>query len=432
MRAYLVVSLFQAALLIVIGLVATNAYAAEVTEKDATFVVDANTGEVLHAHKARQLRYPASLTKMMTLYIIFELIENRRLSYNATITASAEAARRPPSKLGLRPGDRITVRQAVKALVVKSANDVAAAVGEHIAGSEPAFARLMTQKARELGMTQTVFRNASGLPHSQQVTTARDMAQLALRLRDHFPNHYYQFKTRTFRYKGRTFKNHNALLGRYDGVDGIKTGYTRASGFNLVTSAHHGGRNIVAVVMGGRTSRARNATMRDLLSQHMSSGSTIVTRAPDVRVALRQAPTQVPTQVQGRDKPSDPSVAGLTLSQQAAAQMGPPRPRLARRQAKHGARPAAADADIAKPAGSNAAIQVGAFTTPREAHRQLANVQAKAGSLLYGARPITVRAMLGQREIYRARFAGYGSRKAALTCQKLKQLGIDCFVARSQ
>ncbi|MEO1608468.1 MAG: D-alanyl-D-alanine carboxypeptidase [Pseudomonadota bacterium] len=428
MRAYSFVSLFQTAFLILIGLVATNAYAAKVTEKDATFVVDANTGEVLHAHKARQMRYPASLTKMMTLYIIFELIENRRLTYNAMITASAEAARRPPSKLGLRPGDRITVRQAVKALVVKSANDVAAAVGEHIAGSEPAFARLMTRKARELGMTQTVFRNASGLPHSQQVTTARDMAQLALRLRDHFPNHYYQFKTRTFRYKGRTFKNHNALLGRYDGVDGIKTGYTRASGFNLVTSARHGGRSIVAVVMGGRTSRARNATMRDLLSQHMSSGSTIVTRAPDVRVALHRAPTQV----QGRDKPSDPNVAGSTLSQQATAQMGPPRPRLARRQTKHGARPPAADADISKPAGSNAAIQVGAFTTSSEANRQLATVQAKAGSLLQGARPITVRAMLGQREIYRARFAGYGSRKAALTCQKLKQLGIDCFVARSQ
>ncbi|MEO0810320.1 MAG: D-alanyl-D-alanine carboxypeptidase family protein [Pseudomonadota bacterium] len=401
MRAYSFVSLFQTAFLILIGLVATNAYAAKVTEKDATFVVDANTGEVLHAHKARQMRYPASLTKMMTLYIIFELIENRRLTYNAMITASAEAARRPPSKLGLRPGDRITVRQAVKALVVKSANDVAAAVGEHIAGSEPAFARLMTRKARELGMTQTVFRNASGLPHSQQVTTARDMAQLALRLRDHFPNHYYQFKTRTFRYKGRTFKNHNALLGRYDGVDGIKTGYTRASGFNLVTSARHGGRSIVAVVMGGRTSRARNATMRDLLSQHMSSGSTIVTRAPDVRVALHRAPTQV----QGRDKPSDPNVAGSTLSQQATAQMGPPRPRLARRQTKHGARPPAADADISKPAGSNAAIQVGAFTTSSEANRQLATVQAKAGSLLQGARPITVRAMLGQREIYRARFA---------------------------
>ena len=428
MRAYSFVSLFQTAFLILIGLVATNAYAAKVTEKDATFVVDANTGEVLHAHKARQMRYPASLTKMMTLYIIFERIENRRLTYNAMITASAEAARRPPSKLGLRPGDRITVRQAIKALVVKSANDVAAAVGEHIAGSEPAFARLMTRKARELGMTQTVFRNASGLPHSQQVTTARDMAQLALRLRDHFPNHYYQFKTRTFRYKGRTFKNHNALLGRYDGVDGIKTGYTRASGFNLVTSARHGGRSIVAVVMGGRTSRARNATMRDLLSQHMSSGSTIVTRAPDVRVALHRAPTQV----QGRDKPSDPNVAGSTLSQQATAQMGPPRPRLARRQTKHGARPPAADADISKPAGSNAAIQVGAFTTSSEANRQLATVQAKAGSLLQGARPITVRAMLGQREIYRARFAGYGSRKAALTCQKLKQLGIDCFVARSQ
>ena len=196
-----------------------GAAAAKVSGKYATLVIDANSGKVLHAYKARQLRYPASLTKMMTLYLIFECIEERKLSYQTLITATENAARRPPSKIGLKPGNQITVRQAVKALVTKSANDVATAVAEHIAGTERAFSRLMSQKARQLGMTQTVFRNASGLPDKEQVTTAHDMAQLALQLRDHFPNHYHHFKTRVFHYKGKTFKNHNALLGRYSGVD---------------------------------------------------------------------------------------------------------------------------------------------------------------------------------------------------------------------
>lgn len=447
MTRWTVKALLGPVLLILIGFFTANVSAGAVSKKYAAFVVDANTGEVLHAEEAQQLRYPASLTKMMTLYIVFELIENRRLTYDTAISASVEAARSPPSKIGLQPGERITVRQAVKALVAKSANDVATAIGEHIAGSEAAFAQLMTRKAHALGMQQTVFRNASGLPHDDQVTTARDMALLAIRLRDHFPNHYYQFKTRTFYYKGHRFKNHNALLGRFRGVDGIKTGYTRASGFHLVASVRDGSRNIVAVVMGGHTARARDAAMLGLLSKYVNAGATVVTRAPDARPNVRPDVHVALPRPPARDgaSPSVPSVARPTLLQPNVAQLGPPRPQVAQRQARHrqaqlptgnstghSAHPNAAHGVAPKPAGSDVAIQVGAFKTSREAHRQLENVSARAGFLLDGARPVTVRTMLGLHEIYRARFAGYNSAQAASKCQKLKELGIDCFVARSQ
>ena len=226
----------------------------------------------------------------MTLYMLFERLEDGRLTYNTKITASPRAAAQPPSKIGLRSGDQITVSQAIRALVTKSANDVATATAEHIAGSEFAFAKLMTNKAKLLGMRSTVFRNASGLPDKRQFTTARDMAKLAIRLQDHFPKYFHHFQTRSFKYKGRVYRNHNVLLGRYQGVNGIKTGYTRASGFNLVTSLQHNRRNVVAVVMGGRTGRSRNANMRRLLEKHVKTASRRRLRRPDVRIALRARP----------------------------------------------------------------------------------------------------------------------------------------------
>ncbi|MEM7749408.1 MAG: D-alanyl-D-alanine carboxypeptidase [Pseudomonadota bacterium] len=269
---------------------AANSSLAQVRGKQASFVVDANTGRILHADRADTLRYPASLTKMMTLYLVFERIQDGRLAYTTKITASPRASAQPPSKIGLKVGDQITVSQAIRALVTKSANDVATAVAEHIAGSEYAFARLMTNKAKLLGMKNTAFRNASGLPDRRQFTTARDMAKLAIRLQDHFPKQFRHFQTRTFRYKKRVYRNHNALLGRYRGVNGIKTGYTRASGFNLVTSLQNDRRYVVAVVMGGRTGRSRNAIMRRLLGKHVKTASRRRTRRPDVRIALRTRP----------------------------------------------------------------------------------------------------------------------------------------------
>ena len=219
----------------------------------AAIVIDANTGSTLHAAAADARRYPASLTKMMTIYLIFEHLKQGRLTLSTPIRFSQRAANQQPSKLGLKVGETITVKDAISALITKSANDVATAVAEHIAGSEIAFARLMTAKARALGMSRTVYQNASGLPDKSQVTTARDMARLGLALQDDFPKRYRMFAQRRFAYRGRRYKNHNRLLGRFPGTDGIKTGYTRASGFNITTSVRRDGKHLIGVVIGQRT-----------------------------------------------------------------------------------------------------------------------------------------------------------------------------------
>jgi D-alanyl-D-alanine carboxypeptidase len=235
------------------------------SEKYAAIVVDANTGAVLYQMNAQEPRFPASLTKMMTLYMIFEAMEQGRVQPTTPIVVSAYAASRPPTKIGFRAGDTVSVEEAVMALIVRSANDVATAVAEHFGGDEAGFAAMMTERARALGMRDTVFRNASGLPDSAQVTTARDMAVLSGALRAHHPRHYHYFSNRDFVYRGTTIRGHNELIGSMAGVDGIKTGYIRASGFNLATSVSRDGRRIIAVVMGGNTSSARNDHMRRLI-----------------------------------------------------------------------------------------------------------------------------------------------------------------------
>ncbi|GGE47352.1 penicillin-binding protein [Agaricicola taiwanensis] len=235
----------------------------------AAIVVDAKNGRVLHQDSADAHRYPASLTKIMTLYILFEELQRGRVKLDTPMRATANAAAQPPSKLGLRPGDVITAEDAIKALVTKSANDVAVVIGEHIEGSESAFARRMTRTARAIGMTRTTFRNASGLPDSEQKTTARDLAVLARTIQEHYPRYFAYFSTRSFSWKGRVHGNHNKLLGRVPGVNGIKTGFIRASGFNLSTNVERDGRHIVAVVMGGRSGASRDARMRDLIEEYM-------------------------------------------------------------------------------------------------------------------------------------------------------------------
>ncbi len=237
--------------------------------KYAGIVIDANSGRVLYSRNADAYRYPASLTKMMTLYIVFEELKAKRLSKKSRIRMTKNAAAEQPSKLGIKPGRTLSVQQAIYALVTKSANDVATATGEHISGSEAKFAARMTRTARRLGMSKTTFKNAHGLPNRAQRTTARDMSKLGLALREHFPRDYRYFQTRSFKYGRRRYSNHNRLLGRVKGVDGIKTGYTRASGFNLVTSVSRGKRKIVAVVLGGRSGKARNAQMTRLIKRYL-------------------------------------------------------------------------------------------------------------------------------------------------------------------
>ena len=233
----------------------------------SALVVDADTGAEIHAENADAARFPASLTKMMTLFMLFEAIEQGRIARDGTIPVSATAARRPPSKLGVRAGEQLPVDTAIRALAVKSANDVAAAVGELIAGSESRFGDLMTQRARSLGLSRTRFRNASGLPDQAQMTTARDMVRLGILLRKRFPQYFHYFDLKEFTYNGRTIRGHNRLLGD-PGVDGIKTGYIRASGFNIVTSVTRRGKHFIVVVMGGDSARERDARVRQLIAAY--------------------------------------------------------------------------------------------------------------------------------------------------------------------
>jgi D-alanyl-D-alanine carboxypeptidase len=250
----------------------------------ASIVVDAKTGKVLQESNADKLRHPASLTKIMTLYMLFEQIEAGRIKLNTRITVSEHAADAAPTKLGLDAGEKIEVEDAIKAVVTRSANDMAIAIGETIAGSEEAFAARMTKKARALGMYNTVFTNASGLPDKRQVTTARDLSILGRAIQDRFPNLYRYFSIRAFTWRGAQIANHNHLLGT-DGVDGIKTGYTRASGFNLVTSVKRNNRFIVAVVLGGRSSSARDARMRELIAEYMPRAYAGARTAPMIAEA---------------------------------------------------------------------------------------------------------------------------------------------------
>jgi D-alanyl-D-alanine carboxypeptidase len=240
----------------------------------ASIIIDANSGKTLQATSAESLRHPASLTKIMTLYLLFERLDSGKIKLDSTMDVSENASEQAPTKLGLQPGQTLRVEDAIKGLVTRSANDAAVVIAESLGGSEDAFAKEMTRKARALGMSKTVYTNASGLPDDDQVTTARDQATLGRAIQDRFPKYYRYFATDAFSYRGRVIRNHNRLIGRVEGVDGIKTGYTRSSGFNLVTSMKRGNRFMVGVVLGGRSGGSRDAIMRNLLAEHLDEAST--------------------------------------------------------------------------------------------------------------------------------------------------------------
>jgi D-alanyl-D-alanine carboxypeptidase len=240
----------------------------------ASIVVDGNSGQTLAATNPDALRHPASLTKVMTLYLLFERLEAGRMTLDTEMQVSEHASEQSPTKLGLRPGQTIRVEDAIKGLVTRSANDAAVVIAEAIGGDEDDFARMMTRKARALGMNRTTYVNASGLPDDAQITTARDQSILGRAIQDRFPRYYRYFSTVVFNYRGQSIRNHNHLLGNVEGIDGIKTGYTRASGFNIVTSLRRGNRHLVGVVMGGRSGGSRDATMRNLLAENLDKAAT--------------------------------------------------------------------------------------------------------------------------------------------------------------
>ena len=240
----------------------------------SSIIVDGNSGAVLSSNNPDGIRRPASLTKIMTLYLLFERLDAGKMKLDTEMEVSEHASEQAPTKLGLKPGQTLKVEDAIKGLVTRSANDAAVVIAEAIAGDETEFAKLMTRKARALGMSKTTYRNASGLPDDEQLTTARDQATLGRAIQDRYPRYYRYFATSVFNYRGQSIRNHNRLLGNVEGVDGIKTGYTRASGFNLVSSMRRGNRHLIGVVLGGRSGGSRDATMRNLLAENLEKGAT--------------------------------------------------------------------------------------------------------------------------------------------------------------
>jgi D-alanyl-D-alanine carboxypeptidase len=401
----------------------------------AAIVIDMHTGQVLFSHAADTKRYPASLTKVMTLYILFGYLRDGRMTMDSPLVVTPHAAAQAPTKLNLKPGDTIRTEDAIRALVTQSANDVAVTVGENIAGTESNFARMMTQKAHQLGMSNTVYRNASGLPNDEQVTTARDQALLAERMMRDFPQYYHFFSLTSFTYHGRRYRNHNHLLTNYQGTDGIKTGYTRAAGFNLTASVHHGDKHLLAVVLGGHTSRGRDATMRYLLDKYFPKASNgrdydapqvvamqnpgMPLRAPyptSTSQALASAAAPAPEPVIGGPGPSRSPVQTIsyTADQPQGVNIAEPVPEL---KPSLGAGPYQ--------------VQVGSYTSASDARNRLDSVEGKAGSLLDGHQPVTTSFSNDGTQWYRARFAGFSEDQAQSVCQRLKRLSVDCIAMKS-
>ncbi|MEL6289178.1 MAG: D-alanyl-D-alanine carboxypeptidase [Pseudomonadota bacterium] len=403
---------------------------AAAASKHAAIVLDAKTGKVLHAANADARRYPASLTKMMTLYVVFDMLEAKRITLDSKLVVTKRAAGQTPSKLGLKRGSRITIRQAIRALITKSANDVATAVAENLAGTEAKFARYMTWRARQIGLKNTTFRNASGLTRKGQITTARDMAQLGLRLAEDHPKYFKYFKTRYYRHGKKRYKNFNSLLFNYKGTDGIKTGYTRASGFNLVSSVRKNRRHVIAVVMGGKTGRARDATMRKLLRANVKRASTRRTRPlPGVRkpvaVAAKRAPVRTANAgTRAVRKIKVRKFSGVSKATPVTRPETVPSPRVARSIASASGNTTRTGA---APRGRYH-VQVGSHADADAAARQLRDVLQRARQIIEGYPPVTVPFEHKSRRWYRARFAGVSRSAARSACADLKSQKIDCIV----
>ena len=385
---------------------------AQANPRYASIVVDYATGEVLHASNADARRYPASLTKMMTLYLLFEALEQGKVSMNQDFRVSPHAASMPPSKLGLRAGTTIKAGETIQPLIVRSANDVAVVVGEALAGTESAFARKMTEKARQMGMHSTTFRNASGLPNSGQVTTARDMATLAMRVMRDFPQYYHYFDDQSFTYRGQTHTSHNHLIRSYNGADGLKTGYIRASGFNVATSAVRDGRRLVGVVMGGRTAQSRNAHMADLLDRgFLRAGQLQLAKARPVPPVPAARPTRLAvSDAMARGESDAPRNVGgiLVSSAQAAATPGP----------------------AAGGRTGQWGVQVGAFQAADQAQSLASQAFSRLSGDLTKAQIAVTEVQVSDKKLFRARLVGLMEGEAHNACQHLSRQGMDCMVVR--
>ena len=442
--------------------------AEEAQARYASIVIDAETGEVLRSRSADVRRYPASLTKMMTLYLLFEAIDAGKFGLDSKLKVSKRAAGQSPSKLGLPAGSTIRVEDAIEALIVKSANDIAVVVAEALGGTEIEFARKMTRKAQALGMSRTTFRNASGLPNRKQRSTARDMSRLAQALMRDFPNRYHYFDNQRFRYNGRVHRTPNKLLARYRGMDGIKTGYIRASGFNLVASAERDGRRVIAVVFGGKTPRSRNTHMANLLDLGFTriaendakrgrvryagiprppAGSGLAAPATRFRpAAIMVATAQTPELTEGAAAPPPEPIESVEELIETVLGPSPPEPQPPPLKpgaaAPEAAAPKAAEPAVAKPApmptetvaaasatGGPWAIQVGAYESVTAAEIAMRRASARA-PLLGDATSTLVPLADGRSTLYRARFLGLYKNDANRACKALRSAPMPCSVIR--
>ncbi|MCK6452818.1 MAG: D-alanyl-D-alanine carboxypeptidase [Alphaproteobacteria bacterium] len=392
----------------------------------ASIVVDANTGEVLHSVDADKRTYPASTTKIMTLYLLFEELQRGRLKLDTMLPVSEHAASQAPSKLGVPAGARVSVRDAMLGLVTKSANDMAVVVAEAIAGSEKAFAARMTTRARMLGMRSTRFKNASGLPDPDQVTTARDLTVLALAmLRDH-PRQYQVFSTRDFAFNGSVHANHNRLLNSYDGMDGIKTGYIRASGFNLVASAERNGRRLVGVVLGGNAPAWRDRHMAQLLDKAFLKNPPLQTADLGAKAAIAPATPGAGTiaaalkRRPGRPAP-EPVIATVDSTPAPpvyAEEMDMEEPTVADLVSD--------DAAEAIDQSGDWGIQVGAFKMAQNAQRAADDARRLLPPNVAGARPVIDEVSIRRSKLYQARLMGMSESDARAVCRQFKKKKQEC------
>ena len=389
--------------------------------KDSYLIVDAASGRELASDQADDLRHPASLTKLMTLYLTFSALDSGRLSLGDALPVSMNALNAPPTKMGMN--GTVLVRDAVMGLVTRSANDAAVLLAEGLGGDEDSFARLMTQKARQLGMASTVFRNASGLPNPEQVTTARDMARLANALLRDFPHYYPVFSVLSYNYRGRTLANHNRMLASYAGADGLKTGYTNASGFNLVMSAMRDNHRLIGVVMGGNSAFQRDRLMAELMDRgFMTAQATSVSAwtSPRVPPSARYSAANF---VQGIGSPDVVRVNAVAKAEPAPQSPSAPPPAAPFR---FGTGPGGVPAPAAAPQGGWV-IQVGSFSDSRTAQAALERASGALPDPIRSHGAATVdEVRLAQKTVHRARLTNLSQEEATDGCKRLSQRKIYC------
>lgn len=378
----------------------------------SSIMIDAANGEVMYEMNADERRYPASLTKLMTLYITFNALENNHIKLTDKLKVSRTAAGRSPSKLGVRAGETITVKDAIMAVIVKSANDCATVLAEHFAPTEADFAVLMTNTAHKLGMNHTTFKNASGLPNKQQKTSARDMAILAMAVYHHFPQYYKWFSAKSFQYKGRTIGGHNYILKTFAGADGMKTGYTAASGYNIITSAKRSGKRVIAVTMGHNSVGERDKKVSKMMDRglvHMQKG--------DVDVAT------LTNEINGK------GVIKAKTARVAAVQKKTPAKTQNVRLAKAQNKTAVKATQIASAVSSGRyAVQVGSFSDYQRARNYALTVKNKLAKK-YAVHDIKVeKVQAASKTVYRSKVIGLARNDANTICRNMKRSNQACLV----